>query len=59
MKYLPIILLLTGCLPEIEPIAIPVQITPYVCVDGYQWSLQSEPIVNEFGAQLTCANNAS
>lgn len=56
-KYLPIILLLTACIPEIEPVQLPVQITFYTCSsDGFQYTLDvpPEPIVDEFGNQLTC-----
>jgi len=54
-KYLPIILL-TGC---IETIEIPAQVNAYVCDEGWQWTLQGEPILDEKGRQLTCtiANN--
>jgi len=56
-KYLPIIILLTGCIPEIEPIEIPVQINLYVCSsDGFQYTFDNppQPIIDEQGNQLTC-----
>ena len=53
-KYLPIVLLLTSC---IETVEVPVQINPYACVDGWQWTLEGSPIVDEQGNQLTCIVN--
>jgi len=52
-KYLPIILLLQSCM-EIETVQMPLQVNPYVCSDGWQYTLQGEPIIDEFGNQLMC-----
>ena len=49
-KYLPL-LLLTGC---IETIEVPVKVNPFACVDGWQYTLKGEPIVDEQGNQLVC-----
>lgn len=54
-KLLVIILLgfsLTGC--KTGTVEMPVEIHPYVCVDGWQYDMLSHPIMDDFGAQLTC-----
>lgn len=53
-KYLPLILLLTAC---IETVEIPVQINPFVCTNGWQYDLDGNAIVDNTGAQKTCAES--
>jgi len=58
MKYLPLILLLTGC-PQVELPQVdlpPIQIDAYSCVNGWQYHLDGTEIVDSTGAQLTCTN---
>lgn len=45
------VLLLTACG---EMFQVTIQIDPYVCVSGYQWTLDGVAIVDNIGAQLTC-----
>lgn len=47
------IFVLEACI-EVEEIAIPVQISPFICKDGWKYDLQNEIIVDEFGAAIPC-----
>jgi len=47
-----LIFFLPGCYQEID-----IQINPYICIGGFQWDLEGNPIVNDFGAQETCVDN--
>jgi len=49
MRYL--LLLLAGCVDLVE---VPVQINPFICIDGFKWELDGTPIVNDVGAQEEC-----
>ena len=53
IKYLPLVLLLTGCL-EVEPINVNANEPDLPCLDGWQYDFLGQPIVDPYGAQLRC-----
>ena len=52
-KLIPLLFLLTGCLEvDVDPVEAKVPDMP--CFDGWQYDFIGQPIVDPYGAQLTC-----